>query len=345
MTHHAITLTTRDGQRIQFTGNEGEDILTSAREEGILLPSLCRDGGCGACLCTAVEGEYRLESHNPQALPPDARERGDVLLCRTYPQSDLALQAPYGKERIRFEAPDSRGAEIVDLAPVAERTVRLLLRLLPDRDGGQAAEFDPGQYMSLEVPELGLSRPYSVANTANWAGELEFFIRLHPEGGFSTFLERDAKIGKRIEVKGPFGHFVLQDQSLRPRWFVGGGTGFAPLLSMLRNMAELQEPHPVRLYFGVNREAELFCLDELRRLAQDLPQLRATLCVWRPDGGWDGFRGTPADALRRDLEQGGPAPDLYLCGPPALINAVTETARAFGIADEHIFSEKFLPCG
>ncbi|HYE37159.1 2Fe-2S iron-sulfur cluster binding domain-containing protein [Methylocaldum sp.] len=343
MTNHAITLTTRDGQQVHFTCETEQNLLVAAEQEGIVLPSLCRDGGCGACLCICVEGDYRLGSYNPQALPPDAAARGDLLLCRAHPQSDLSLEAPYDFDRIRFEVLAGRAAEIIDLMPIAERTIRLMLRLQPDSSGGQAAEFEPGQYMSLEIPNLGISRAYSIANTPNWTGELEFLIRLQPGGRFSTYLEREAKIGQRIDVCGPSGHFVLQAQSLRPRYFVGGGTGLAPMLSMLRHMAELEEPQPVHLYFGVNHEAELFYLDELRSLTQILPHLKIDLCVWRAGASWDGFHGTPVQALQRDLEQGGPAPDLYLCGPPALIDAATETARSFGIADGHIFSERFLP--
>lgn len=346
MTQHAITLTTQDNQRISFMGDENTNLLAAAEAQGILLPSLCRGGGCGICLGTVVAGDYRLDHELAASLPPGAGERGDVLMCLTYPLSDLSLTAPYAYEYVRFEAPKTRPAEIVALSTVAERTVRLLLKLLPDEAGGQAAEFEAGQYVDMEIPGTTARRAYSLANTANWAGELEFLIRLHPNGAFSNYLEHEAQIGHHIQVGGPFGHFTLQTQSMKPRWFVGGGTGLAPLLSMLRHMAEFGETHPARLYFGVNREAELLCLDEFKQLAAALPQLQITLCVWRPEGAWDGFVGTPIDALRRDLEQqqaGGVAPDLYLCGPPALINAATEVGLAFGIGADHIFSERFTP--
>jgi NAD(P)H-flavin reductase len=124
---------------------------------------------------------------------------------------------------------------------------------------------------------------------------------------------------------------------------VAGGTGLAPMLSMLRRMAEFQEPHPARLYFGVNRAEELFCLTELEALKVELPQLQVIVCVWKPDQDWLGFCGTPVDALNQDLDDLKVMPDIYLCGPPALIDAAEAAARAQGVPIEQVYSERFLP--
>jgi NAD(P)H-flavin reductase len=113
---------------------------------------------------------------------------------------------------------------------------------------------------------------------------------------------------------------------------------------MLRRMAEFQEPHEARLYFGVGAEAELFALGELAQLRAELPKLRAEICVWRPTNGWTGFAGTPVDALRRDLETTGAKPDIYVCGPPALIDATEAAATELGVPAEQLISERFLPC-
>jgi ferredoxin-NADP reductase len=112
---------------------------------------------------------------------------------------------------------------------------------------------------------------------------------------------------------------------------------------MLRRMAELQETHEARLFFGVNRESELFNLAELERLKAELPQLKVDICVWKPEGAWQGFTGTPADALQQALSETPAQPDIYLCGPAPLVNAVEKTAAAFGLPMERVFSERFLP--
>ena len=205
------------------------------------------------------------------------------------------------------------------------------------------AEFEPGQFMELEVPGQDIKRAYSLANTGNWEGRLEFLIRLQPGGLFSTWLREQAAVGQTLIVHGPKGAFGLHESGLRPRWFVAGGTGLAPMLSMLRRMAEFQEPHPARLYFGANRAEDLFCQTELEALQAELPQLQVIYCVWKPEDNWQGFCGTPVDALAQDLADAVVLPDIYLCGPPALIDAAEAAARAKGVPDQQVLSERFLP--
>jgi ferredoxin-NADP reductase/ferredoxin len=340
MADHRITLTTRDGHELVFTCADGGDVVSAGEAASILLPSLCRDGGCGACLGHCAEGEYTLGNHNAGVLSEESAARRDVLLCRTYPHSDLRITAPYDYAHIQFGRHESRQAVITGLETVAERTVRLRLSW-QDGEDGMAVEFEPGQCMELEIPGTDIRRAYSLANTGNWRGEMEFLIRLQPEGRFSTYLSREAEVGQVLNVYGPGGAFGLQADSFNPAIFIAGGTGLAPFLSILRRMAEWGEDRSIHLLFGVNRESELFYLDELRDLQQQLPGLAVTPCVWQPSADWPGFSGTPADALECHLRDQPDEYDVYLCGPPPLVAAATQTAVRQGIGDERIFSEKF----
>jgi ferredoxin-NADP reductase/ferredoxin len=342
MSVHSIALLTRDGERLSFPCAEDQSLVEAAAAADLFLPVVCREGGCGACRATAQEGEYHLGPHSSAALSAEDAERRAILLCRTYPRGPMSVSAPFDRSRILSQAVRPRGAAVTELTLVGERTVRLRLEL-EDEGEGRAAEFEAGQYMELEIPGEGVRRAYSLANTANWDGALEFLIRLQPQGRFSSYLERRAKVGDRLLTHGPLGGFTLQEHGLRPRWFVAGGTGLAPMLSMLRRMADYQDPQPARLYFGVNRESELFALDDLGRVAEELPGFTLIPCVWQAGDGWQGFRGTPADAVRADLAALGVAPDLYTCGPPALIDAVERVAGEQGVPDSHLFSERFLP--
>ncbi len=340
MPEHHITLTTRDGQRLDFSCPDQSDIISAAENTGILLPSLCRDGGCGACLGHCAEGDYDLGHYNASMLPDESVQRRDVLLCRTYPKTDLQITAPYDYAHINFGQNEARQAVISQLETIAKRTMRLRLSW-QDEQNGLAVEFEPGQCMELEIPGSGIRRAYSLANTGNWQGEMEFLIRLQPEGRFSGYLSRRANVGQVLNVYGPGGAFGMQADSINPAVFIAGGTGLAPFLSILRRMAEWGEDRAIHLIFGVNRESELFCADELQSLQQQLPGLTVTVCVWQPETDWTGFSGTPADALQHYLQQQPGDYDIYLCGPPVLVTAATQIAMDSGIAETRIFSEKF----
>lgn len=342
MTHqHSIRMTTRDGIDVSFDCAEDEDLLTAAARAELVLPSSCRQGGCGACRGNCGDGDYHLGEHSLSALSPADREQGEVLLCRTYPRSDLTIALPFDRSAILSEEIPTRMAEIMEVDDMGGNTRRLLLRLLPDENNGLAAEFEPGQFMELVIPG-GVKRAYSLSNTGNWNGHLEFLIRLRPDGAFSNWLGQDAQIGQTLQVRGPLGTFTLKENGMRPRWFVGGGTGLAPLMSMLRRMAEWQEPHPTRLYFGVTHETEIFATNELQALQTEMPGLMVETCVWHAGNAWSGFVGSPADALRRDLATCNTAPDIYLCGPPALITAAEDAAREANVPSDQVFAERFL---
>ncbi|KVV00365.1 2Fe-2S iron-sulfur cluster-binding protein [Burkholderia ubonensis] len=336
---YQIEITTRDGQPFGFACEDGQDLLTAAAEAGITLPSQCRRGSCGACHATVADGDYDLREHSIDALP--AGQPGAILMCRTTPRSDLRVVAPYDHAKVLLQPVPVRIARIAALDTIADQTMRVELRVEPDDANGSAVEFEAGQFAELEVPGSGVRRPFSLANTSNWEGRLEFLIRLRPDGWFSTYLRERAQPGDPLTVRAPMGGFGLFAESLRPRWFVAGGTGLAPILSMLRRMAEYQEVIDARLFFGVNRQSELFMLDALQQLQADMPQLKVDLCVWHPRDDWSGFRGTPVDALSAALAGTGVRPDIYVCGPPALVRGVRAAAVAAGVPDAQFASERF----
>lgn len=343
MSTYTIELTTRDGAQLRFDCADDQNLLEAAASAHIALPSQCRQGNCGACYAEVTSGDYTLGDHNPFALPADEAEKGGTLLCCTSPRGDLQISLPFNHDHILIGKIPRRSADIVAIETIGENILRLELQLAADETGGNSAEFEPGQFVELEIPGQAIKRAYSLANTSNWEGRLECLIRLQPAGLFSTWLKEQARPGQSLIVHGPQGAFGLNENGLRPRWFVAGGTGLAPMLSMLRRMAEFQEPHPARLYFGVNRVEELFCLSELDALQAALPLFQATVCVWEPSDDWQGFRGTPVDALVRDLSEATIPPDIYLCGPPALIDAAEVAARNLNVPGAQVISERFLP--
>ncbi len=196
--------------------------------------------------------------------------------------------------------------------------------------------------MRITVPDTDARRAYSPANVANWDGELEFYIRLIPGGLMSQYLSERAGIGDVLTVSAPQGSFTLVENGLRPRWFLAGGTGLSPLLSMLRRMAEWGDPQPMRLFFGLTHHTEVFALDELRELAQSMPDFRTYTVVWRPDLRWAGAVGNPVDLAAAELRTADESPDVYVCGPPRMIDATYLALTAAGVPREQIHAERFF---
>ncbi|QGM99201.1 2Fe-2S iron-sulfur cluster-binding protein [Methylocystis parvus] len=338
-----VNLLTRDGATVAFNAEPSETLLDAAERASIYLPSSCREGGCGACRVGRTSGDVELMSHSSSALGEAERAAGDILLCRSQARSDLALHAPFDQSAISFSALPERRATLVEMTPAGSSAVRLALQYEDDPAFGVAAQFTAGQFVKATISDGSIGRSYSLANAPNWDGRLELYVRLQPNGAFSTWLRTRAAIGDTLLLEGPQGQFTLDEASAAPRWFVAGGTGLAPALSMLRQMAEFADPRPCRLFFGVNRVEELFARDALDALKRALPQLDVVVCVWKPETAWRGFVGTSAAALAQALSTAEERPDIYVCGPPALIAATEQAGAVGGVAHDRIFSEKFTP--
>ncbi|MFZ2403617.1 MAG: 2Fe-2S iron-sulfur cluster-binding protein, partial [Methylobacter sp.] len=152
MNTHAIELTTRDGEQLRFECASDQNLLEAAANARIVLPAQCGQGNCGTCYADVTHGAFTLGKHNPAALPADGEAKGGTLLCCTFPHSDLRIDLPFDHDRILIGELQIRNAEITALDAVGENTLRLELRLEPNEDGGSVAEFEPGQFMELEVP-------------------------------------------------------------------------------------------------------------------------------------------------------------------------------------------------
>jgi ferredoxin-NADP reductase/ferredoxin len=340
---YKVNLLTRDGAALAFDAEPSETLLDAAERVGIYLPSSCREGGCGACRVGRESGDVELLPYSSSALSEADREVGDILLCRAHAQSDLDLRAPFDRIAVGFGLVPERRATIVEITRAGSAAVRLVLQYEDDPAFGRAAEFIAGQFVELTLPDGSVKRSYSLANTPNWEGTLEFYIRLQPTGAFSTYLKERAAPGDTLLVRGPQGQFTADEASAAERWFVVGGTGLAPALSMLQRMAEFGDRRGCRLFFGVNRVDELFALDTIEDLKKVMPQLIVTICVWKPETQWEDFVGTPAQALTQAITGVVEFPDIYVCGPPPLITATENAALAGGVPHKRIFSEKFTP--
>ncbi len=339
-TGYDVTLVTADGQESTVHCEPGATVLAAAEESGMMLKSSCETGGCGSCSAVLRRGRVTMGDHDPNVIeiPED---QGGILLCRSVPDEDCLIELPYDQSKIVVGPPNLHEAEITGLDRAADGVMHLTLTLRPGEDGSGSADFESGQFVRIMVPGTEARRAYSPANVANWDGQLEFYIRLLPGGAMSDYLSSRAKVGDVLTVWSADGEFGLVENGLRPRWFLAGGTGLSPLLSMLRKMAEWGEMQPARLFFGVTRHGEVFAQDEIAELAQTLPDFRADTLVWEPDPAWDGPVGNPVALAAAEISMLDEMPDVYLCGPPPMMDAAQAALTAAGVPADQIHLERF----
>ncbi|WP_163569713.1 NADH:ubiquinone reductase (Na(+)-transporting) subunit F [Fodinicola feengrottensis] len=332
---------------IEIEVDEDKTILRAAAEQGIMLMHGCKEGQCAACKSFLLDGDdVEHDRYSTFALPDYEKEEGFTLLCRAHAYEDLTIELlNYDEEMIKSGLPIQEAAvEVISKEYVTHDLVHLVVKLL---DPTSSLKFFPGQYVDFAVPDRQATRSFSMANTPGRnEGLLEFVIKIYPDGLFSTFLHEEVAIGDRLDITGPFGVFTLRDAPQSDLLFLGGGAGMAPILSLLRSMAERGIERKATFYYGARRRKDLCFEKELSALADILPSFRYVPALSEPDenDGWDGETGLITDVVRR-LENDLGRADAYVCGPPPMVEAALELLPTLGVADKRIFYDKFTTTG
>jgi propane monooxygenase reductase component len=331
---------------IEIEVGEDQTILRAAAEQGVMLMHGCKEGQCASCKSFVLDGDdIELDRYSTFALPDYEREEGFTLLCRAHVYEDVTIELlNYDEDMIRSGLPIQQAvAEVVANDPVTHDMRHLVLRLLEPRE----IKFFPGQYVDIAIPGHGATRSFSMANTSSRDdGRLEFVIKVYPDGLFSAFLDQRLRIGDRLDLTGPFGVFTLREGHDADVIFLGGGAGMAPILSVLRSMAERGIARRATFYYGARRRRDLCFEEELRALAGSLPGFRYVPALSEPDesDGWDGEVGLVTEVLKRH-EGRLAGVDAYLCGPPPMVDAAIPLLVGLGVAEKRIYYDKFTTTG
>jgi NAD(P)H-flavin reductase len=213
---------------------------------------------------------------------------------------------------------------------------------------GQSFRYRPGQAAYLQPADTSRRRPYSIASAPEETermGLIEFLVQTDPSGaaGLSPDLIRP---GARVTLDGPLGSFVFpEDPKERRLLFIAGGTGIAPLRSMLRH-ALLAEQGPGRtkdigLIYSVRSPEEFAYREEFDRLAVEGRLTFRHTVTRRASDGWPGRLGRIDVACLKDMIE----PDqtlCFVCGPPALVGEIPPQLKQLGVRDDQIRMEQWL---
>jgi len=334
---------------IEIEVAEEQTILRAAFEQGVMLMHGCKEGQCSSCKSFILDGDdVEHDRYSTFALPDYELEEGYTLLCRAHAYEDLTIELlNYDEEMIRSGLPIHQGvAEVVANDPVTHDMRHLVLRLAEPAE----IKFFPGQYMDIAVPGTDAVRSFSMANTTSRdGGRLEFVIKVYPDGLFSHFLDQTLQVGDQLELTGPYGVFTLRDSDA-DLVFLGGGAGMAPILSLLRSMAERGIQRKATFFYGARGRRDLCFEPELRALEEKLADFRYLPALSEPGGddGWEGETGLITDVVKRhaaDLAKGLSGAHAYVCGPPPMVEAALPLLATLGVDEKRIYYDKFTTTG
>ena len=330
---YQIALNFEDGVTRFIEAAGHETVADAAYRQGINIPLDCRDGACGTCKCKAESGRYDLgDNFIEDALSEDEVAEGYVLTCQMRAESDCVIRIPASSQLCKTEQASFEAA-ISDVRQLSASTIALSIK-------GEALgrlAFLPGQYVNLKVPGSEQSRAYSFSSLQK-NGEVSFLIRNVPGGLMSSFLTNLAKAGDSMTLAGPLGSFYLRAIH-RPLLLLAGGTGLAPFTAMLEKIAEQGSEHPLHLIYGVTNDFDLVELDRLQALAARIPNFTFSACVANPDSQYPQKGYVTQHIEPRHLNDGDV--DVYLCGPPPMVEAVSQYVREQGITPANFYYEKF----
>ncbi|HZH26515.1 MAG TPA: 2Fe-2S iron-sulfur cluster-binding protein [Azospirillaceae bacterium] len=307
-----------------------QTILDAALAAGVPYPHGCRTGECGACKSRLLAGEVDMRAYDRTALSDAERRDGLVLVCRAYPRSDVQV-AWLGGERDESLPIQRMTAEVTNIENVTPDIRRIYA--WPERP----LRFAAGQFVRLGFANLP-TRPYSMANRPD-EHVLEFNVRLVPGGVASRYIAEKLMPGERIRLEGPFGLAHLRPDHDGPILAVAGGSGLAPIKSIIRTRLHAGSTRPIWLYVGARTEADIYDEPALLDLANRHPNLRIEVVLSSATGGRR--RTGPLDGAI-DAEIGRQAGlQCHIAGPPVMVNAVAARLADMGIPASSIHADAF----
>jgi len=310
-------------------------VLDAALDSGLNLPHSCKSGHCSSCRARLLAGEIAYPHGLPAGITESEAATGFVLLCQARPRSDLTLEVRLLTSAATAEI-KTLPCRIARMRRLAPDVMQVLLRL----PSVESLSFQAGQYLDVLL-EDGRRRSFSIASPPHDSRLLELHVRHAPGGCFTDRLFGRLEEGDLLRIEGPLGQLCYRDGA-RPALLVAGGTGFAPLKSMLRHALERGAPRELQCYWGARRQVDLYEEELLLEWARRYPQLRFTAVlseaasVDKPHQrlGWV-HEAVLADHATLD------AFELYAAGPPPMIEAIRASFPARGLDPEQLHFDSF----
>lgn len=337
-------ITFRPSGRI-ITTEPTETILEAALRYGLSLPYGCRNGSCGTCKGKIIQGIVDYGAYSEEALTEQEKEQQLALFCCAKPLSDLEIECQEieAVKDIRIRTMPCR---VHKLEHVASDVMIIYLKL----PANERLQFLPGQYIDILMKD-GQRRSFSLANAPGNDEFLQLHTRNYTGGVFSEYVFSHMKEKDILRFEGPLGSFFLHDtpKNDTPIIFLAGGTGFAPVKSMLEHLFYTENTrfkhNKIKLYWGARTGDGLYLNDLARKWEEEngnfnyIPVLSEPLLT----DNWQGKTGLVHQAVMEDMNTLSNC-QVYACGAPAMVKAAFDSFTSQrNLQEENFFSDAFIP--
>ncbi len=315
---------------------DDQTILDAALSHGVPYPHGCRSGRCGSCKSRLIEGKVELLPHSRFALTPEERADGLILACRAVPISPVAAVAWLGSDDDDALEPSRQIDGVVVSVKALTHDIKRV-RVAP-MDGAPML-FTAGQYAQFSVGDRP-SRSYSMANRH---GEdfVEFHVRRVPGGAMSGHIHERLVAGDRVSLEFPLGSAYLRQHHGGPMLCVAGGSGLAPIKSIVDTALAHGMTQPIHVYFGARSERDLYLVEHFEELARQHANLTFTPVLSDPKENEVHRTGFVTEAIAADIPNF-TGWKVYVAGPPPMVDAAMQLTMERGLRAEDMHADVFF---
>lgn len=327
------------GGEQQFSCVDGDVLLRAAHRAGLAFPYECNVGSCGNCKFELVEGEVAMQWPQAPGWTEKDRQRRRYLACQARPLGDCTIKVRFDARYASQHPPLRTGAVLQARRPLTHDIEEFRFVL----DAPLA--FEPGQYALLHLPGVEGPRAYSMSNTAGDGRVWEFQVRRVPTGRGSVALFDLVVPGTRVGIDGPYGMAWLRRDAPRDILCIAGGSGLAPMVSIVRGAAAEPALAQRRIHFlyGARTPADVCGQDLLQALPGWGTRIHYEAAVSVPPaaGEWTGATGFVHDLAGERFGDRLAGMEIYFAGPPAMATAVQQMLLARKVPFGQVHFDQF----